>query len=181
MRVIGIDPGSIKTGFAIVEYSPKSHQYIAGGTIALDESADLGERLSRLSKDFKKIISHYKPEEMALETMFFAKNAQSAIKLSHARGVLLMEAASSKLKIFEYSPTNVKNSICGTGRAKKDQISQMVKMLLKLKPDFEFTSEDESDALALCLTHAQTKPRTAKVAQIIGKKNDRSTFWQTRL
>jgi crossover junction endodeoxyribonuclease RuvC len=179
--VIGIDPGSLKTGFAVVEYSPKAVQYIAGGTIVLEDQDPLEDRLVRLSKDFRKIISHYQPEELALETMFFAKNAQSAIKLAHARGVLLMEGAQAGMKVFEYTPTSIKNAVCGTGRAKKDQIAQMVKILLKLKKDFEFTSADESDAVALCLAHAQCKPSRNQASSIPGKQNDSSTFWQTRL
>ena len=180
MRVLGIDPGSINTGFAIVEYSGRSSRYIAGGTIALDESDPLAERLVRLSKDFKKILKSYKPQELALEFLFFAKNAQSALKLGHARGVLLMHAKEAGMKVYEYTPTQVKSSICGMGRAKKDQIAQMVKMILKLSPTFKFTSQDESDALALCLTHAQSKP-IKKIGLNPGKKNDRTTFWQTQL
>jgi len=181
VRVLGIDPGSIKTGFAIIEYTGRSASYIAGGTIVLEDSDPLADRLVRLSKDFKKVIQHYKPQELALESLFFSKNAQSALKLGHARGVLLTNAKEAGLNVFEYTPTAVKSSVCGMGRARKDQVATMVKTILNLNPSFEFTSADESDALALCLTHAQAKPSRPKRPTTLGKKNDRTTFWQTHL
>ncbi len=174
LRVLGVDPGSIKTGFSIVDGQDRKFKYISSGTILLEEAEDLSLRLVQLYKDIKSLIEKHKPDHLALESLFFAKNAQSALKLGHARGVILMAAASMGLKVFEYTPTEVKSSIVGAGRAQKDQIARMIKLLLKFPKDFEFSSADQSDALAIALTHVQTwelKDLTYR---------DRSTFRQDR-
>lgn len=172
MIVIGVDPGSVRTGFALVEFKGSATRYISSGTISLDSEAAIAQRLQSLYQDFSALIAKYQPQALALESLFFARNAQSALKLGYARGVLLMTAAHFNLEIYEYSPAEVKNSLVGHGRAQKDQVARMIKLLLKFPKNFEFSSTDQSDALAIALTHVQTWKHKGL------KKNDRASFWQ---
>jgi crossover junction endodeoxyribonuclease RuvC len=173
MRILGIDPGSIRTGFAVLSIQKNQVELLSGGTILLEDTGHFADRLVQLDEDLEKILTKFKPQHMAIETLFFAKNAQSALKLGHARGVILRRAAAAKLEIFEYSPTQVKSSVGGSGHAKKDQIARLLRFYLKLPKTFEFASADHSDALAIAFTHAQTKSKLGIL------KNDRSSFWQT--
>lgn len=141
-----------------MEYNSKrAHQHISSGCIVLDSELSLSKRIHILYQDIQQLIDKYRPQELALESVFFAKNAQSAIKLGQARGVVLLAAESASLEIAEYTPTEVKLSISSTGRAEKDQIQHMVRILLKLGKNFDFESSDHADALAICLTHVQTR------------------------
>lgn len=175
MIVIGIDPGSLKTGFALIEVTGPRMKYLSSGTILLESSDHLAKRLLHLANDFDLLLKKYKPDVLAIESLFFAKNAQSALKLGHARGILLMKAAKAGLEVFEYTPAEVKVSIVGSGRAQKDQIAKMIKILLKLPKNFKFNSPDQSDALAISLTHVQS----GKLRGL--QKHDRSTYWQDNL
>jgi len=197
IRILGIDPGSIRTGFAVIEASGSRLRYIASGVIELDAKLPFSTRLLALSKDLFELIERHRVQDLAIEGLFFAKNAQSALKLGHARGVILMQAAARDVAIHEYSPAEVKASVCGSGRADKDQIAKMVRILLKLPANTKFLKADQSDAIALALTHAQvislkktsrrpasemeTAKRLGEAAKSKGKKNDRPNFWQDRL
>jgi crossover junction endodeoxyribonuclease RuvC len=173
--VVGIDPGSIRTGFAVVEATGIKIRYVTSGTILLKNEESLSKRLLNLAEDMESIVSKYQPEVLAIESLFFAKNAQSALKLGHARGVILMKAASWSLEVFEYTPAEVKASVVGSGRADKNQLAKMIKILLKLPRNFEFSTPDQSDALAIALTHVQS----SKIKGL--NKNDRPTYWQNNL
>lgn len=107
MRALAVDPGSIKTGFAVLEYRSGKTIYITSGTIFLERDKKLPDRLCNLAEDLRVLCQKYKPQHLALESVFFAKNAQSALKLGHARGVVLLTGASFNMEIFEYSPTEV--------------------------------------------------------------------------
>ena len=172
MRVIGIDPGSIKTGFAVLNFKAQSIELLASGSIILDPDLRLHERLRELAQDLEKIFTKHKPEEMALESIFFAKNARSSLQLGQARGIALLKAAEARAEVFEYAPTEVKQCVCGHGRASKEQIQKMIRLLLKLPSSYKFISADQADAVAIALTHAQLKGL---------KTNDRTSFWQTTL
>ncbi|MDB5037620.1 MAG: Crossover junction endodeoxyribonuclease RuvC [Bacteriovoracaceae bacterium] len=169
---MGIDPGSIRTGFAVIESDGTRLKYITSGTIVLDESAPISKRLFNLSQDLDALISKYKPKEVAIESLFFSKNAQSALKLGQARGVILMKVAAHSLEIYEYTPAEIKVSVVGTGRAQKDQIAKMLKILFKFPKSFDFKSTDQSDALAISLTHVQS----GKLKGL--QKRDRPAYWQ---
>lgn len=177
MKIIGIDPGSIRTGFAVleIEATPSRIKYIASGTIMLEQATALHSRLLALATDFGSLLEKYKPEILVIESLFFARNAQSALKLGHARGVLLMKAASENLEIVEYAPAEIKSAVTGSGRADKTQVAKMIKLLLKLPKNFEFSTPDQSDALAIAMAHVQS----VKIKGL--QKNDRSAYWQTTL
>lgn len=151
MIIIGIDPGSLLTGFGIIKTSPAQIKRIYSGVIVLKNFTKISDRLEKIYNELFDIIKQYKPEHFAIETAFYGKNVQSALKIGYARGVAILAASHSGLVINEYSPREIKKSIVGNGAASKKQVLFMVKNLLnisnlKLKPD-------ESDALATALCH----------------------------
>lgn len=153
MVVLGIDPGSIITGFGVVETDGSSSRVIAWDSVKTSSRAPLPERLAAIYQAVIETISAHRPDIIAVENVFQSKNVKSALKLGHARGVVLLAAAQSGAEIHEYAPREVKQSVVGTGSASKAQVASMVRRLLDIG-DAEL-GEDESDALgvALCHTH----------------------------
>lgn len=147
MKILGIDPGSRRTGYAVIERSGSnlvSHVY---GTFVLG-GGPFAERLLCLFNDLNRIIEEHQPSHFAVEGIFHAKHAGSALKLGHARGVVLLAAALHGLPIHEYAPRAVKRSVTSSGAAQKGQVQRMVKMLLKLP---EEPKEDAADAAAVAI------------------------------
>ena len=151
MRILGIDPGSRKTGYGLIEHSNNKSRHLDSGCIRLNEKETLSERLYTLSSELGKIIERLNPNCGAIEKIFYAKNAQSALSLAHARGVILLKFSEKQLPIHEYQALKVKQTVVGAGRADKEQIKHMVKILLKINDSLQ---EDQADALAIALTHA---------------------------
>ena len=151
MRILGIDPGSRKTGYGLIEHSNNKSRHLDSGFIRLNEKETLTERLFMLSMELGKIIDRLNPNCGAIEKIFYAKNAQSALSLAHARGVILLKFSEKQLPIHEYQALKVKQTVVGAGRADKEQIKHMVKILLKINDSLQ---EDQADALAVALTHA---------------------------
>ena len=151
--VLGIDPGSIITGFGVVETDGSSSRVMAWDSVKTSSRAPLPERLAAIYKGVVEQISSHRPDVIAVENVFQSKNVKSALKLGHARGVILLAAAQSGAEIHEYAPREVKQSVVGIGSASKAQVASMVRRLLDIG-DAEL-GEDESDALgvALCYTH----------------------------
>ena len=151
MRILGIDPGSRKTGYGLIEHSNNKSRHLDSGFIRLNEKGTLIDRLLILSMELEKIIDRLNPNCGAIEKIFYAKNAQSALSLAHARGVILLKFSEKQLPIHEYQALKVKQAVVGAGRADKGQIKHMVKILLKINDSLQ---EDQADALAVALTHA---------------------------
>ena len=151
MRILGIDPGSRKTGYGLIEHSNNKSRHLDSGFIRLNEKETLIERLLMLSTELEKIIDRLNPNCGAIEKIFYAKNAQSALSLAHARGVILLKFSEKQLPIHEYQALKVKQTVVGAGRADKEQIKHMVKILLKINDSLQ---EDQADALAVAITHA---------------------------
>ena len=151
MRILGIDPGSRKTGYGLIEHSNNKSRHLDSGFIRLNEKETLTERLFMLSMELGKIIDRLNPNCGAIEKIFYAKNAQSALSLAHARGVILLKFSEKQLPIHEYQALKVKQTVVGAGRADKEQIKHMVKILLKINDSLQ---EDQADALAVAITHA---------------------------
>ena len=151
LRILGIDPGSRKTGYGLIELSGNRTRHLASGCIKLNPKDSLADRLHTLSKELGKKIDEYKPDCGAVEKIFFAKNAQSALTLGHARGVILLKFSERELTVYEYQALKVKQTVVGVGRAEKTQVQHMVKILLNLQNPLQ---EDEADALAVAITHA---------------------------
>lgn len=148
-RILGIDPGSRKTGFGVIESGRYFPQYLVSGVIRV-EKFESAERLKNIFESILQIIDQYQPDVMAIEKVFVHKNPNSAIILGQARGVILCAAALKNLPILEYTPTQIKSTIVGKGHAGKTQIQYMVQTLLKLT---ESPQEDAADALACALCH----------------------------
>ena len=150
MLVLGIDPGSRVTGYGLVEKTNNQVKYIHAGMISSPGRIPFYERIHRIFKSISEIIGEYRPHEMAIEDLFFAKNVKSSLKLGHARGAALIAAVEYGIKVFEYTPLEIKKSVVGYGRASKDQVRSMVQVILKLGKPF---GPDTSDALAAAICH----------------------------
>lgn len=151
MKILGIDPGSLITGYGIV-YREKGGRlrHVCDGHVRLDAKAPISERLLAIQEALTGVIEEFKPDDAAVESIFFAKNVRSAIMLGHARGAALLSAASCGLRVFEYAPKSVKVAVTGYGSATKGQVQKMVQALLKTPGT---ASPDAADALATAICH----------------------------
>jgi crossover junction endodeoxyribonuclease RuvC len=152
MRVLGIDCGTEKTGYGVVDSDGRFHRMVAAGCIRSSVRDPLEKRLRLIARDLRGLMAEYRPDCAAVEGVFFAVNAGSALKLSHVRGVALLLIAEADMALGEYSPLEVKMSVAGYGRAEKSQVQRMVASILRL--DAPLSSEDASDALAIAICHA---------------------------
>lgn len=150
VRVLGVDPGSRFAGYGVVERDGNRIHHVDNGVVVLNAREPLERRLVELHRRLDAIIEEYHPESAAFERVFFAKNAQSALVLGHARGVAMHAAAARGLAVFEYAPAEVKRAVSTSGRADKHQVQQMVRLILGLP---EVAQEDASDALAVAICH----------------------------
>ena len=155
MIILGIDPGYAIVGWGVIEKNNRGQcQVIDYGAINTDKDMNLPSRLVAIEKSIERLVDHFKPDVMAIEELFFNTNTTTAIKVAQARGVILTAAHNASVKIFEYTPLQIKQALTGYGRAEKKQIQYMTKVMLNLKsipkPD------DTADALAVALTHCQT-------------------------
>ncbi|MEW5949360.1 MAG: crossover junction endodeoxyribonuclease RuvC [Thermodesulfobacteriota bacterium] len=153
MRVLGIDPGSIVTGFAILEKGNNGLIHVHSGAIRPSARESFAVRLKGIYRSLQTVINNFEPDDVAIEGVFLAKNPQSAIKLSHVRGVTMLASAEAGLEIYEYSPRAVKLAVVGYGQASKEQVQKMVQALVSLK---EMPSPDTADALAVAICHIHT-------------------------
>ncbi len=165
MRILGIDPGSRITGFGVVEKQGNRLLHVENGAIYTDSGDHLAERLGIIHGELGRIISRFAPEAVAVEQIFMAKNALSALKLGHARGAALLAGFNAGLPVFEYSALQVKSAVVGYGKASKEQIQEMVRILLKLP---QRAQEDASDALAVAICHVNSHTLNNRL-QIAGR------------
>jgi crossover junction endodeoxyribonuclease RuvC len=156
MRVLGIDCGAERTGYGVIESDGRSHRLITAGCIRSSTSDAFERRLLNIAGGLRNLFAEYRPDHAAVEEVFFAVNARSALRLSHVRGVALLTIAEAALAVSEYSPLEVKMSVTGYGRAEKCQVQRMVASILKLEAPL--SSEDASDALAIAICHANHFP-----------------------
>ncbi|MDF1611625.1 MAG: crossover junction endodeoxyribonuclease RuvC [Stygiobacter sp.] len=152
MRIIGIDPGTLFTGYGIIDFKNNEIKHVVSGVIKIQAFKEQAKRLEVIYSEINSIIKKYKPQEFALETAFYGKNVQSTLKIGYARGVSMLVAIHNKLPMKEYSPREVKKAVVGNGAASKDQVQFMIKKLLCLNNSkIKF---DETDALAVAVCHA---------------------------
>lgn len=155
LRVLGVDPGTATTGWAVLEEKNGQVNPIAYGDISTSSKNSVSDRLKEVADDLAEIIGKYGPREAAVEDIFFFKNQKTAVKVSQSRGAILLTLENKKVKIFSYTPLQVKQALTGYGRAEKKQIQIMVKNILKLKsipkPD------DTADAIAIALCHLNSR------------------------
>ncbi len=152
MRILGIDPGYAIVGYGIVDYSCGKFSVVGYGSIITEAKTPFPERLKAIYEDLNFLINKYKPDDLAIEKLYFNTNTTTAIDVAQARGVIVLAAQNGGLNVNEYTPLQVKQSVTGYGRAEKHQVMEMIKSLLALKcvpkPD------DTADALALAVCHA---------------------------
>lgn len=150
--MIGIDPGSRVTGYGVIQNRDGDLKGLDCGVIQLDEKLPLAVRLNLLAQNLRRVFAKHQPHEIAVERLFLGKNADSAFKLGHARGVCLQVAAEFNADVFEYAARSVKKAVTGSGAAEKEQVQMVIQNLLGLRgPTF-----DATDALAVAVTHAKS-------------------------
>ncbi len=150
MRVLGIDPGSRITGYAIVEQQGSRLFHLDNGAIFTDKASDFPGRLKMIFEGIVKVLSEYSPDSVAVEDIFFSTNVRSALKLGQARGAAIAAVVNAGLPVYEYTALQVKQAVVGEGKAAKEQVQRMVKVLLGLP---EVAQADASDALAVAICH----------------------------
>ena len=165
--ILGIDPGSVVTGYGVVKGSHDKAVLIDYGTIKVSYKKPLSLRLEEIYSGIIDVISRIKPDQLAIEEAFYSKNAKSALVMGQVRGVALLAGAQAKIPIAEYSPREVKSSIVGTGAASKTQVQYMVKNILQLKNLPE--PEDASDALAIALCHLNKLVSKKRIKEMVRK------------
>jgi crossover junction endodeoxyribonuclease RuvC len=150
MLVLGVDPGSRTTGYGLIEKENNRLTCLHSGHISSPGKRPFYQRVHRIFESMVDIMTRYRPQEMAIEDVFYAKNIQSSLKLGHARGAVLIASVQCGVKIYEYAPLEIKKAVVGYGRATKEQVCSMVQMILKLekRPNF-----DTADALAAAICH----------------------------
>ena len=154
MRVLGIDPGIATIGFGVIETDGRRHQLVKCGVITTPAHTSLSSRLEQIYDDVLSVIDMFKPDVVAIEELFFNTNLTTGIAVAHGRGVILLACRKAGIRVYEYTPLQVKQAVVGYGRAEKKQVMDMVKRICNLsappKPD------DAADAVALALCHARS-------------------------
>jgi crossover junction endodeoxyribonuclease RuvC len=161
IRVIGIDPGTRHLGWGVLTRTGTKIEHVAHGVIDTDLDGSLADRLVEIDTELERVIREHAPDVGAVETIFFSKNANSAAKLGHARGVILLRLARAGMPIHEYAPTLVKRSVAGKGAADKKQVAMVMTAILRLAAP---PRSDAADALAVALTHLHAANFQAMVA-----------------
>lgn len=154
MRILGIDPGVAIVGFGVVDSEGGTQRMVQYGAINTPANTPLAARLVQIEQDLMELLQRFKPDEVAIEELFFSKNITTGIAVAHARGVILATVEKAGIPLYEYTPMQVKQAVVGYGLAEKNQVMDMTKRLLKLrsvpKPD------DAADALAIAICHARS-------------------------
>ncbi len=154
MRVLGIDCGTERTGYGIIDSDGRDHRLVTAGVIQAQSGLPLEERLLVIARGLRDVIRTHRPQAAAVEQVFHGANPKTALKLAHVRGAALLVAAEAGLEVGEYSALEVKTSVVGYGRAEKAQVQMMVASLVALADPI--ASEDASDAVAVAICHATT-------------------------
>ncbi len=177
LLILGIDPGSRVTGYGIISVTTTGvrQEYVTSGCIRTTDKSTLPEKLDEIFYGVTQIINEFVPDELAIEQIFMARSAESALKLGHARGVAMVAAVNQGLPVYEYEARKVKQAVVGSGAARKEQVQHMVQMLLRLpgKPQ-----ADAADALAVALCHINTRHGLERLR---GSQASSHTFSRGRL
>lgn len=154
MRIFGVDPGSAHTGYGCIDTSGGRHRILARGVLSPPARSAFPEKLRAVRDGLAALLAEHRPETVAVEDLFYARNARSALKLGHVRGVVMLAASEAGLPVAEYAPAAIKQAVVGYGRAEKQQVQQMVCLLLGLDPPP--SRLDVTDALAVAVCHAHS-------------------------
>ncbi len=169
IKILGIDPGSINTGYGIIESRGNHNKHIKNGVIRI-KAKTLAEKLKIINSEITTIIKTFEPDEIAIEKVFMHRNADSALKLGQARGAAITACAINDIPLFEYSANQVKQACVGKGHATKEQVQHMIKILLCLE---ENPLTDAADALAIALCHANSRESLLRMQGVSGMKYGR--------
>jgi crossover junction endodeoxyribonuclease RuvC len=153
VKILGVDPGSIMCGYGLLTSNGRDACYVASGRISAPASRPLHYRLRSIYESLVEIIRDHRPDDIVVEKIFFAKGAKAALSLGHARGIVLLAAATENIPLHEFSALEVKKAVVGYGRAEKRQVQEMVKLILNIRGTLH---ADSADALALALCHMNT-------------------------
>lgn len=153
-RILGIDPGLLHTGWSVIESNGGNLKYIASGVILPPTKVEFSERLVFIFRHVRELCENFKPDECSIEITFVNKNPTTTLSLGHARAAAIVAVADCDIPLFEYEPNKIKKTLTSAGHADKDQVYKMVRMLL---PAAQPKTPDESDAIAIALTHANTR------------------------
>lgn len=154
MRILGLDPGIATIGFGLIETSKNKHSLIRCGVITTPAHTSLASRLEQIYDDLSQLLEAFKPDAVSVEELFFNTNITTGISVAHGRGVILLACQKAGVKIYEYTPLQVKQAVVGYGRAEKAQVMDMVKRICNLKSPPK--PDDAADAVALAICHARS-------------------------
>ena len=154
MKIFGIDPGSERTGYGCVDTAGSRHHLVICGSLSAPALSTFPEKLKHIHAGLTALLARHRPDCVAVESIFYARNVRSALKLGHARGVALLAAAEAGLPVAEYAPAEIKLAVVGFGRADKNQVQQMIKLLLGLAE--APSPHDAADALAVAICHVHS-------------------------
>jgi crossover junction endodeoxyribonuclease RuvC len=166
VKIFGIDPGSERTGYGCVEMLGSRHRLVICGSLSAPARSTFPERLQYIHAGLAGLLARHRPDCVAVESIFYARNVRSALKLGHARGVALLAASEAGMPVVEYAPAEIKRAVVGYGRAEKQQVQQMIKLLLGL--DAPPSPHDAADALAVAICHLHTS--TGAVADRLARE-----------
>lgn len=169
--ILGIDPGSRRTGFGVIDTSGSTPRYVTSGCINVVKLTDIPARLDAIFSHIQDICVQVRPTECAIEQVFLGRNVDSALKLGHARGAAMVAVLQSGVPVHEYAARQVKQAIVGKGSATKEQVQHMVRILLSLPGT---PQEDAADALAIALCHANFSASMGRIAGAVGSRRGRT-------
>ena len=177
MKIFGIDPGSDRTGYGCIETLGSRHRLVICGTLAAPARSTFPEKLKHIHLGLATLLARHRPDCVAVENLFHARNVRSALKLGHARGVALLAACEAGLPVVEYAPAEIKRAVVGFGRAEKVQVQRMIQLLLGL--DAVPSPHDAADALAVAICHVHAQP-PAGIADVVAISRTRkaATSWR---
>lgn len=164
IRILGIDPGSRRTGFGLIDVEGNRHRHVSSGVLRV-EGSGIADRLACVFEGIRDLVDQWEPAEAAIERVFMARNADSALKLGQARGAAICGLAEARCPVAEYAPREIKLAVVGTGGADKRQVQHMVRVLLGLR---EAPPADAADALAVALCHAHVRQTRQRIADAGG-------------
>lgn len=171
--ILGIDPGSIFTGWGVIELEGNRLRHLAHGVIATSAASGQAERMKQIYRGIDGVIRRYRPGTVSLEKVFFSRNVQSALKLGQARGVALLAAAENQVAVSEYSATEIKAGVVGYGHATKEQIQKMVSALLGVRGALR---TDAADALAAAICHIHRKAFQTQTGVAVSRLAGRASW-----
>jgi len=163
-RILGIDPGFRVTGYGILDTNGQQSQHVASGVIKASQEDSVAGRLAIIFREVANLVEIHKPEELSIERVFVHKNADSALKLGHARSAAICATFEYKIPVFEYAARQVKQAVVGKGSASKEQVQHMVRVLLAID---DVLPMDASDALGIALCHAHSRTVTNQYAELM--------------